>query len=73
MAIRKAEGGRRGAEAKTQEIKSKIFKLNFMPMKISCNDELPEYYSSEFSCLRLPPAALLHFSIAGRAVVRKSR
>jgi hypothetical protein len=53
----KAEGGRRGAEIRIQEIKSQEFHaefhehenfmqcMNFMRMKIPCNDELPEYNS----------------------------
>jgi hypothetical protein len=49
---REAEGGNKKLRVKNSMLN---FMVNFMNMKISCNVEWPEYFSSEF-LLPPPPA-----------------
>jgi hypothetical protein len=59
----KQKGVRRRVEGGSKKLRVKNFMLNFMPMKISCSDELFQYYFWNFSCLRPPLSAFRHSSI----------
>jgi hypothetical protein len=54
------QGSRPQAGSGSKKLRVKNFMLNFMFMKISCNNTLPEYFSSELfwpppAAFRLPP------------------